>query len=408
MSKKFMKIVSLFLILSMVFTGCSKKETGTENGAKTSDKVTTAPGVTGTASDSTSGKKLKLGCNNFMKGIYSVDILEKGFVETCKALGVDTMVVNDEGKVEKTTQNVDNMISAGVDGIVFFGISDTLFPVVSQKCQQAKIPFVCYDHMPSDANMAILLANPYFKGVVATKDLGTGENIGKAAADQGLKKAIVITGKKTDPTHSARTQGFTEAFEAAGGKVLDVAWDTQNLADATTKANDLMTAHPDADCIYATNGDYGSGTIQAMAKHSEVKAKLYITDLDPDVLSGLKDGTITAANGAHWINVDFATTLLINALNGHELKTDDGKAPVLIAPVMTLPSEMVDLYDKFWIKSQPFSGDELKQFVVTGNPNVTLKDYEDVLANYTVESRLLEKEKEGLVTADELSKVGIQ
>ena len=399
MSKKFLKVVSLFLILSMVFVGCSKKESGTENNNKT-------PG--NTTGDVTGGKKLKLGSNNFLKGIYSVDILEKGFVETCNALGIDTMVVNDEGKVEKTIQNVDNMISAGVNGIVFFGISETLFPVVSQKCEQAKIPFVVFDHMPSDENLAILLENPYFKGAVATKDLGTGENIGTAAAAQGLKKALIITGKKADPTHSARTKGFTDAFVAAGGEVLDVAWDSQNLSDATTKANDLMTAHPDVDCIYATNGDYGSGTIQAMAKHSEVNAKLYVTDLDPDVLTGLKDGTIAAANGAHWINVDFATTLLINALNDHELKTADGKAPILVAPVMTLPSEMVDLYDKFWIKSQPFSGEELKQFVVTGNPDVTLKDYEDVLANYTVESRLLQKEKEGLITAEELSKLGIK
>ena len=47
------------------------------------------------------------------------------------------------------------------------------------------------------------------------------------------------------------------------------------------------------------------------------------------------------------------------------LKDDDGNAPILVAPIMALPSEMVDLYDKFWIKSQPFSGEELKQYVVT-------------------------------------------
>jgi ribose transport system substrate-binding protein len=407
MTKKYLKIVSVFLVLCMAFVGCGKKAPNDNNATKDTN-VTNAPSDTKDTGNTTNGKKLKLGCNNFLKGIYSVDILEKGFVETCKALDIDTMVVNDEGKVEKTTQNVDNMISAGVDGIVFFGISDTLFPVVSQKCQQAKVPFVCYDHMPSDANMKILQSNPYFKGVVATKDLGTGQNIGKAAGEAGLKKAIVVTGKKTDPTHSARTKGFTEAFEAAGGKVLDVAWDAQNLADATTKANDLMTAHSDVDCIYASNGDYGCGTLQALEKHPEIKAKMYITDLDPDVLTGLKEGTIAAANGAHWINVDFATTLLINALNGKELKGKDGKTPVLIAPVMTLPSKLVDLYDKFWIKSQPFSGDELKQFVVTWNPNVSIQDYEDVLANYSVETRLKAKEKQGLITADELSKLGIQ
>ena len=75
---------------------------------------------------------------------------------------------------------------------------------------------------------------------------------------------------------------------------------------------------------------------------------------------------------------------------------------------MALPAEMVELYDKFWIKSQPFSGEELKQFVVEWNEDVSLQDYEDVLANYSVETRLKQKEAEGLITADELKAVGIE
>ena len=408
MSKKIIRLVAMVLVISMALVACGGKTTGENNNNNNTNNNDNQDQGKDNVGTGKTAKDLKLGLNNFLKGIYSVDILENGFAETCKALGVQTMIVNDEGKVEKTVTNVDNMISAGVDGIVFFGISETLFPVVSQKCEDAKVPFVIYDHMPSDENLEILKANPYFKGGVATRDLGTGRNMGDHAASLGLKKAIIITGKMADPTHSARTNGFTEAFEAAGGKVLDVAWDANNLADATAKANDLLTAHPDVDCVYASNGDYGSGTMQAMAQHTNVNAQLFVTDLDPDVLTGLKNGTIAAANGAHWINVDFATTLLINALLGHELKDADGNAPILVAPVMALPSEMVDFYDKFWIKSQPFSGEELKQFVVEWNENVSLKDYEDVLANYTVETRLKQKEAEGLITAEELKAVGIE
>lgn len=406
---KLIKWISIVLAVSMVLVACGKNTTTTGNN---SDNTNVKSSDQDNENENDEAEKavtdLKLGLNNFMKGIYSVDIMENGFAETCKALGVDTMIVNDEGKVEKTVTNVDNMISAGVDGIVFFGISETLFPVVSQKCQDAKIPFVVYDHMPSDENLEILRSNPYFKGAVATRDLGTGKNMGEHAASLGLKKALVITGKMADPTHSARTNGFKDTFEAGGGEVLDVAWDASNLADATAKANDLLTAHPDADCVYASNGDYGSGTMQAMAQHTNIDAQLFVTDLDPDVLTGLENGTIAAANGAHWINVDFATTLLINSLLGHELKDSIGNAPVLVAPVMTLPAEMVDLYDRFWIKSQPFSGEELKHLVVSWNENVSLQDYEDVLANYTVESRLKQKAEEGSISAEELKAVGIE
>ncbi|HBI73871.1 MAG TPA: hypothetical protein DDY59_11875, partial [Lachnospiraceae bacterium] len=147
MRKKLLRLCAVLLVICMAFTACGSKGEDTKEGE--SKKITEESGSKkedkDTAVDTGKDiKDLKLGCNNFMKGIYSVDILENGFAETCKALGIDTMIVNDEGKVEKTVQNVDNMISAGVDGIVFFGISETLFPVVSQKCQDAKIPFVCY------------------------------------------------------------------------------------------------------------------------------------------------------------------------------------------------------------------------------------------------------------------------
>ncbi|MDR1363590.1 MAG: hypothetical protein LBJ35_06035, partial [Spirochaetaceae bacterium] len=51
--------------------------------------------------------KLVIGFNNYSKGIYSLDILEKGFLATCEALDVEPMVVNDEGKVENSSVNVD-------------------------------------------------------------------------------------------------------------------------------------------------------------------------------------------------------------------------------------------------------------------------------------------------------------
>ena len=324
------------------------------------------------------------------------------------SLDVKTMVVNDEGSLETATQNIDNMIAAGVDGVVFFGVSETLFPVLSQKCEASKIPFVCYDHMPSDENLEILKANPYYKGAVGTRDVNTGRNIGEYAASMDLKKAVIVTGGITDPTHNARVNGFTEAFESAGGKVLDVAWDATEASVAITKLNDLLTANPDVDCIYTSSGGTGSGAIEVMQQRDNIDAKLFVTDLDPDILAGLESGIVAAANGAHWINANFATTLLINSILGHELKGEDDKAPELIVPVMILPSEFVDYYDKFWIQSQPFSAEELQQLVVSWNKDVTLKDYEDMLADYTVESRLKQKAEEGLVTNEELESLGIK
>jgi ribose transport system substrate-binding protein len=344
-------------------------------------------------------KKLLIGFNNYLQGNYSLDILEKSFKATCEALGVEPYVLNDEAKPENSTSNVDNMINAGVAGVVFFGINDTLFPVVAKKCADAKIPFVFFDHMPSDNVLAQISSNPYYKGIAATVDFGTGANIGNYALELGLKKAVVVTGEQGDTTHTARTNGFSETFTAGGGQVLAQAYGTVDLSGALTRANDTLTAHPDADCIYGTNGDVGVSCIQALAKHPAMKAKVFVTDLDPSVLDGLKNGTVAAGNGAHWVNVDFATALLVNALRGNDIK-DGGKPPRLVVPVMTLPSNLVTLYDKYWIQQQPFSADEMRSWV---GPNVTVDIYKQTLADYNIQNRLNAKVQQGLLSQSELN-----
>ncbi|MDR0758812.1 MAG: sugar ABC transporter substrate-binding protein [Treponema sp.] len=352
----------------------------------------------GAQSGPKAGKKLVIGFNNYLQGHYSLDILENSFKATCAALDIEPYILNDEGKSENSAYNVDNMINAGVDGVVFFGIVDTLFPVVAKKCTDAGIPFVFFDHMPSDETLAQVVSSPYYKGIAATVDYGTGANFGTHALELGLKKAVVITGERGDTTHTARTTGFTETFTKGGGTVLAQAYGPVDLQSALTRSNDTLTAHPDADCIYATNGDVGTSVLEAVAKHPGMNAKVFVTDLDPSVLDGLKNGKVAAGNGAHWVNVDFATALLVNALRGNEIK-ENGRAPRLVVPVMTLPSNLIGLYDKYWLQQQPFSPDEMRSWV---GPNVTVDVFKNTLANYNINTRLDAKVKQGLLSQAEL------
>jgi ribose transport system substrate-binding protein len=239
----------------------------------------------------------------------------------------------------------------------------------------------------------------YYAGAAATSDISTGRVAGEYAASTGAKKAVIVTGEQTDPSHSARVQGFTEAFEEAGGEVLGVGWGSPALSDSLTRANDLLTAHPEADFVYGSNGDCGLAAKEAIASHNGVNAKVYATDLDPDILTGLSDGTISAANGAHGINVYFAAALLANAVNGNVLKDADGNAPRLVVPVMTLPSSYIELYNRLWIENAPFTEEELAALV---GPDVTLETLQAQLDNYTIDQRLDALVAAGRVTQEEV------
>jgi len=342
---------------------------------------------------------ITLGYNNYRVGAYSLDILQKNFEYAAKAMGVDVMVVNDEAKIDNCPINVDNMISAGVKGIAFFGLNDNVMLAIAQRCEQAGVYFAFYDHMPSDQVVEMLKGFNYYAGAAATSDISTGRVAGEYAASVGATKAVIVTGEQTDPSHSARVQGFTEAFEAAGGEVVGVGWGSPALSDSLGRANDLLTAHPEADFVYGSNGDCGLAAKEAIASHSDVTAQVYATDLDPDILTGLADGSISAANGAHWINVYFAASLLTNAVNGNVIKDADGNAPRLIVPVMTLPSSYIDLYNKLWIENAPFTEEELASLV---GADVTVDTLQQMLDNYTIDQRLDALVAAGKVTQEEV------
>lgn len=349
-----------------------------------------------------------LGSNNFFKGIPSLDVLEKFATYTAiDAYGNEFVVLNDEAQPENLIQNVEYQISSGVDGLVLFGVIDAVIPTISAKCLAEKVPFVLYDHMPPADMLADLLENPYFVGIVGEKDYDAGFPQGEYLASKGCKKALVLTGSKGDPCHEARTQGFTDSFVAGGGKVLDVGWTDATLAKGLTTIEDLLTAHPDADCIYASSGDLIAASVQALAARSKTDIKLVGTDLDPAGLQGLRDGKIEAINGAHWINSGFSVALLQNYLDGHQLLDKDGKAPVLYVPIIVLPKEQADLYDKFWNQQQPYTIEEMQSVAYRWNKNITAEKIQDLLDQYSIKERLLQRYEEGKVTADELNNVGI-
>jgi len=348
---------------------------------------------------SASAADFTIGYNNYRVGAYSLDILQKNFEYACEAMGVETMVVNDEAKIDNCPINVDNMISAGVNAIAFFGLNDNVMISIAQHCEAAGVYFAFYDHMPSDDIIDMLNGYEYYAGAAATSDISTGRVAGEYAASTGAKKAVIITGEQTDPSHSARVEGFTEAFEEAGGEVLGIGWGSPSLSEALTRVNDLLTAYPDADFIYGSNGDCGLAAKEALASHTEVNAEIYVTDLDPDILTGLEEGTIAAANGAHWINVYFAASLLTNALNGNVIKDADGNAPRLVVPVMTLPASYIDLYNEQWIENYPFTEDELAALV---GDDVTVDTLQAVLDDYTIDSRLDTLVELGRVSQEEV------
>ena len=350
----------------------------------------------------------KIGFNNALSGVYCLDILENFAVYAAEALGAELMVVNDEGTIEKSIANVENLIASGVDGIIYFGLSDATFAIVGKMCADARVPFVLYDHLPTPETLAHLRNNPYFVGAVGEDDYDAGYPIGEFAAATGAKTAVLVTGNRGDTTHEARVKGFTDAFEAAGGKVLDIAWGatTGGRAEALKKSEDLLVAYPDVEVVYTTSGEPAVATMEVLQKYGDQDIQYYVTDLDPPILEGLQEGKITAANGAHWINSGLAVALLHNFLEGNPLKDANGQAPVFHVPIIVLEAGQYKAYKEQWLDNMPFTPDEIRNLSVKFNPEASAELFETLLANYSVEQRIRDKFEAGIITEADLERYG--
>ena len=147
--------------------------------------------------------------------------MENFAVYAAEALGAELMVVNDEGTIEKSIANVENLIASGVDGIIYFGLSDATFAIVGKMCADARVPFVLYDHLPTPETLAHLRNNPYFVGAVGEDDYDAGYPIGEFAAATGAKTAVLVTGNRGEPPTNPG-----KAFPALsrGRQGFDIAW----------------------------------------------------------------------------------------------------------------------------------------------------------------------------------------
>lgn len=316
-------------------------------------------------------------------------------------------VLSDNADINQLLNDVDNMINSGVDGALWWGVLDPNYNVGPQKFEDAKIPFGFFDVIPSQKDVADKISTmKYFAGAASCNNQLLGEQMAQQALKDGCKSAIVFANVIGSPV-ADRADAFKAAFEKGGGKVVEISH-VGTTANAHVEATqNLLAAHTDVDCIYAVTIDYALGAYSVTSQMKDRTIKLYSNDITPDSLKYLQNGQIQGLNGGHWIDSYLAAALLINAMDGHRITDANGKALYLtVNPVVATPKTAA-LYQKCWIDQLPYNYDDVKNLLYRNNPNVTAQDFIDFAKNYSIESVLKNKLKQGVVTADELKAAGI-
>lgn len=385
--KKVISLIICGILMVSMFGGCAgtTQAPSQASSAKTEQPASTQPSADQPSTDQASAEKPSyvIATNNWGVGAYPLDIIFEAIQFMTDSTGTQQNMANNEFKADKVISDLQNQIATGVDGVAFFGISQTMFTTAAQICEQTKLPFAFYSNAPADSDIETIKKNPYFLGYVVCNQYSSGAQMAEMALADGNRTAIISAAAIGDFAHDQRIAGFTDTFEAGGGKVEYVAH-SADPSEGVQKANDAMTAFPDADAIYCTGGDFLTAALNAIESRSGADYKMYGTDLSPDLAQQILDGNVVAINGMQHTEGSIAATLIINYLDGHQILAPDGGVPLYNhLSMVAVNKDTAKAYMDFVAGGgSMISPEEYQNLLYRFNPDVNYQTYYDFIENY--------------------------
>jgi ribose transport system substrate-binding protein len=192
-----------------------------------------------------------------------------------------------ETDIATEMQIVETMINRHVDAIALAPSDRSAFKIVVERAAEAKIPVVIFDSgIDTDLYRTFVATDNYLGGEMGADRLG-----------ELLKGKGQIVMVKTVPggaSTTAREDGFRHELNERypGIKILDERYGMASIAQSLTVTENMLTAHPDLNGIFASNESGSSGASQALRARHSTQIKLVGFDSSPMLLSLMKEGWI--------------------------------------------------------------------------------------------------------------------
>lgn len=377
------KLLAILLCLAMLlsFAAC-----GGDEAQPAADASNAAAPAANAPSDGDFRTDYKLSYNHQMAGDWIAEFVNKeisSFVVDVMGFSYESPAFNFDSDQELA--DCQNLISAGVNGHMYYAAFDTLTPTICDLFAEAKVPFVTPENPPQGAALDALLECPYFVGAIYGDYYGSAYSLGERAAQMGCKNAIMLVGTIGVYGQEQRLKGFTDGFEANGGTVLEAARVNDN-SEAAQAANDLYAAHADvADCVYAADPGMLEACFTAQANYG-VDLMAFGSDLGSDHLQYVRDGKLVA-DGGHIPCFSVNACFLVNYLDGHPILDEDGKAPVIWDwKFFTIDETNVDAYETYYLnKNQHIADEDYQKLLYRYNPDVTYQDFIDFKDGFSLD-----------------------
>ncbi len=234
----------------------------------------------------------------WLRDVGQVTIYQ-GMFDGALAMGWKVVTTNADGDVQKQINDIDNLISMGVDAIVSVPQDSAAIVPAVEKCNELGIPFFTIDRSALGGETTLtVLSDNYLAGKQA------GERMVELLTEkygEPKGKVLELQGDLTQNVAQLRGAGFEDVLAQYPDIELiarPTKWDPTVGGDVT---EDVLTSDPDLDGIYFHSEYTGTGVIPALERLGRLKPvgdaeHILVVGIDgtPEALDWIREGKMDA------------------------------------------------------------------------------------------------------------------
>jgi ribose transport system substrate-binding protein len=255
----------------------------------------------------------------------------------------------EETEYSRQIEIVDSMVARHVDALAISATDHTALVAPVKRAMDAGIPVTVFDSgLDVTGFVTFVATDNYGAGVTAARKLA--ELVG------GKGRVAELMHKPGGMSTGDRERGFEDTMgkEFPGIQIVARQYGMADRAKSRDAAENILTAHPELDGMFASAEANSIGAMQAIkARGLSGKLKLVTFDFSDEHVAALKDGTINVMLVQDPYRIGYeAVRSLVQKLNGQTPpQRMDLKARVIVKEDLEKPEVQALLFPK-WKKEQ--------------------------------------------------------
>ncbi len=393
------KILAFVFVISMLasLTACGGKSNPADNAGQTAGDEAAQPEAQTPAPEADSSETPDPGVRHKI-GIVFYGI-EDSMAKTTYAyinraaeiLNCDVEWAIGDTNTAGQLKSCENMIAAGVEGLLYMPYDDSLNDSVSRLCEENGVYFsTMYRSILNEEIRAACEANPYYVANVHENDEQTAYELTKLLKEAGCEKIAANELTAVAGIAYDRSMGNRRAVEENGMEIVGNVQNsgTGNSQEVINSLTNVLSLHPDCQGYFMLTGALGMATT-VINTVSSLGEKGFFKIAAFDTYEGMKkdfeDGWLVGMAGGCSPDSLFSFLCLYNAVDGTPLS--DSTIWLTQKMLVVSKAEDCDVYEKYVDNSEAllYSDDVIRSLVKRYNPDVTVADYEKLMEEYSIE-----------------------